>query len=70
MVLKPANKKQIILRCHNFENILNGNIQHHPFVCGGKGFVNIFPYGLLNNKLQREAIIYYFIYSGARKVCH
>ena len=36
MVLKPANKNQIILHCHNFENILNGDIQHHPFLCGTK----------------------------------
>ena len=36
MVLKPANKNQIILDCHNFENILNGDIQHHPFLCGTK----------------------------------
>ena len=32
MVLKPTNKYQIIRQCHNFKNILIGNLQHQPFL--------------------------------------
>ena len=30
MVLKPANKYQIIWQCHNFKSILIDGFQHHP----------------------------------------
>ena len=33
MVLKPANKSQIIWQCHNFKNVLIADFQYHPFLC-------------------------------------
>ena len=66
MVLKPENKYQIIWHCLDFKNILINDILHHPFLRGTN--VNIISYKPLHKKLQRESIIYYFIYSCARKV--
>ena len=65
MVLKPENKYQIIWHCLDFKNILINDILHHPFLRGRN--VNIISYKPLHKKLQRESIIYYFIYSCARK---
>ena len=36
MVLKPANKYQIIWQYHNLKNMLIGNCQHHPFLYRAK----------------------------------
>ena len=36
MVLKPANKYQIIWHCHNLKNTLINNFQHHPFLYQAK----------------------------------
>ena len=33
MVLKPADKYQIIQQSHKFKNILIDDFQHHPFFC-------------------------------------
>ena len=66
MVLKPANKCQIIWQCRNFKNILIDDILDRPFHRGKN--VNIISYKPLNSKPQRESIIYYFIYSCTRKV--
>ena len=38
MVLKAANKYQIIWHCHNFKNILIADFQHHSFLCWAKVF--------------------------------
>ena len=54
MILKPANKYQIIQRCHNFKNILIDNFQYHPF--------------LYQTELTIKTFIYCLIYSGAREV--
>ena len=48
-------KSQIFWRCHNFKNITY-DLQHHQFFRG------------TNVLYHRETIIYYFIYSGVRKV--
>ena len=71
MVLKPANKYQIIQQCHHFKNILIGNFHHHPFLYQAK--VYIIFYEAENNKLKRQdnltiqTFIYYLIYPGTRK---
>ena len=45
MVLKPANKYQIIWQRHIFKNILIDDFQHHPFLYRTKVLYQ-------NNKLQ------------------
>ena len=68
MVLKPENKYQIIRQRHISRNILITDFQHHLFLCWAK-VVNIkfFTDPQITN-YKDETIIYYFIYSGARKV--
>ena len=67
MVLIPVNRYQIIRQCRNFKKILSTTSSIIHFSVEQKFRKHHFQ-GLLNNKLQRETIIYYFIYSGARKV--
>ena len=59
MVLKHANKYQIIWQCHNFKNILIDGFQHHPLRTNCK-----------DKMFNIQIFIYYLIYSGTRKVFH
>ena len=53
MVLKPANKYQIIRQSHTFKNILIDNVHHHPFLCRAKVCKHHFL-RTENNTLQRQ----------------
>ena len=58
MVLKLANKNQIIWQCHNFKNNLIKYFQYHPLLYWAKVFVTIIFYFYIteSNKWQRRAI--------------
>ena len=68
MVLKPANKYQIIWYCHNFENILIDNFWHHSISLLSKSFQISFLQIAKTRQLTIQRFIYYLIYSGVRKV--
>ena len=54
MILKPANKYQIIWQCHNFKHVFITNFHHHTFSLTSKRFVNITFCRAENNKLKRQ----------------
>ena len=65
VVLKPANKYQIIWQCYNFRT----GITDKFFM--SKSFLNLIFYGTENDKLQQFTIqifIYYLIFLSTRKI--
>ena len=72
MVLKPANKYQIIWWCPSFENILINDFQQHSISLLSTSFSDIiFTEANIiyckNRQLNIQIFIYYLIYLGARK---
>ena len=66
MVLKPAISKYFTMSYflkHSYHWFPASSIS-----LLSKSFMNIISYGLVNKNYKGETIIYYFIYSGARKV--
>ena len=69
MVLKPANKYQLIRQCHIFKKILIDICQHHPFLYRVKvlqTYIFMEP-EIANRKDDTIQIFIFLIYSDARK---
>ena len=67
MVLKPANKYQIICQYYSFNSILIDDFQYHSFLYGETPLSTALKITNCQGETTIQTVIYCLIYSGARK---